>query len=448
MKSPDLFPFQQVGVDWLRAHKRGMLLDEMGLGKSAQAISALGDATAIVICPAVMRRQWANEFALWTGTPAKPIYTAEDLREPARVRVLSYHGAVKLRDELSKMRFERMVLDEAHLLKEREATRTRVIYGRGRFETGLAQSCGGVWAMSGTLLPNNVSELFTHLAALFPDALDINGKRLDFIDFVRRYCVTKNTPYGIRVIGQKNTAELKASIAPYMLRRRISQVMPELPPMFWSDYTVDPGREARDTLKKYESHEEYAALRSVIDHALGLGNLDEVDLEFALKFMPQSSSTQRRLVGLAKVPPVLEVLRHDLDSDEEERKVIFCQHRETMALLAEGLDDFGVVQVHGDHNDDEREAAVNAFQRDGSARVFIGQIDTANAGLTLTAATRVEIVEPSWVPSVNWQAAMRVRRIGQTKPTFARMWGLAGSIDEAITRVLLRKTRHIAAVLD
>jgi SNF2 family DNA or RNA helicase len=46
------------------------------------------------------------------------------------------------------------------------------------------------------------------------------------------------------------------------------------------------------------------------------------------------------------------------------------------------------------------------------------------------------------------QAAKRIHRIGQTRPCFVRVAALAGSLDEALMTVLVRKTTDIRTVLD
>ena len=56
------------------------------------------------------------------------------------------------------------------------------------------------------------------------------------------------------------------------------------------------------------------------------------------------------------------------------------------------------------------------FQGDESVKVFIGNIQSASVGLTLTAATVVVFNNFSFVPADCWQCEDRVYRIGQTKP--------------------------------
>ena len=69
----DLFPHQRAGVEFLATSKQAMLLDEPGLGKTAQAIRVLsrlhekGESVfpALVVCPNTLKKNWEREFEKW-----------------------------------------------------------------------------------------------------------------------------------------------------------------------------------------------------------------------------------------------------------------------------------------------------------------------------------------------------------------------------------------------
>ena len=68
-KGESLFPFQRDGVKWLaRGHGR-LLADDMGLGKSVQALLAMpASAAAIIVCPAAMKGEWKAFVTRWRPT--------------------------------------------------------------------------------------------------------------------------------------------------------------------------------------------------------------------------------------------------------------------------------------------------------------------------------------------------------------------------------------------
>lgn len=60
--------------------------------------------------------------------------------------------------------------------------------------------------------------------------------------------------------------------------------------------------------------------------------------------------------------------------------------------------------------------ALNDFNEDPETRVFLLCLGTAAAGLTLTRANHVFLLEPGLDPAVEQQAVARVHRYGQTRP--------------------------------
>src|SRR5262245_24164964 len=62
-----LYPFQKEGTTWLAPRKTGALFDQMGLGKTLQAIAALpaGAAVVVVVWPSSMKWKWAAEVRKW-----------------------------------------------------------------------------------------------------------------------------------------------------------------------------------------------------------------------------------------------------------------------------------------------------------------------------------------------------------------------------------------------
>lgn len=61
-------------------------------------------------------------------------------------------------------------------------------------------------------------------------------------------------------------------------------------------------------------------------------------------------------------------------------------------------------------------AALNAFHEDPDSRVFLLCLGAAAAGLTLTRANHVYLLEPGLDPAIEQQAVARVHRYGQTRP--------------------------------
>ncbi|KAK0724560.1 P-loop containing nucleoside triphosphate hydrolase protein, partial [Lasiosphaeris hirsuta] len=97
--------------------------------------------------------------------------------------------------------------------------------------------------------------------------------------------------------------------------------------------------------------------------------------------------------------------------------LVFASWRQTLDSLAGRLYRKGIkyVQIDGRVTGIDRHKYLNRFQTDPEVNVLIMSLDIGSVGLTVTAATRVHIVEPQWSPSIEDQATARAHRMGQTK---------------------------------
>ena len=122
-----------------------VLADEVGLGKTIEAALVLAQYWAerkrniVVICPAALRKQWANELAEKFHLPTQVLdkKTWNDLRksgvsnplnEPV-ISIFSYHFAKAMELELRKTPWDLVVIDEAHKLRTTKVTRWRCCWG-------------------------------------------------------------------------------------------------------------------------------------------------------------------------------------------------------------------------------------------------------------------------------------------------------------------------------
>ncbi len=421
------FPYQLTGARFLAERKRALLADDMGLGKSAQAIMAcdeLGARNVLVICPASVRENWRREFAKWSGI--KPI-------------VQSYNNANAINtDPPPSDSWDVLVLDESHYLKSKDAKRTRAIFGpKCDGVGGLVERAKHVFLLTGTPAPNHAAELWPMLRACAPETIpSATGRPMSYWTYVSCYCRTRDNGFGLQIVGGKNLDKLKAAIAPFMLRRKKDEVLRDLPPIRFDTLAVE-GADA--TWELPQAEKEWAdKLRAA---------LAEKGVDALREFAPHVAQL-RRLTGLAKVKSCVEWIKDWLPCGDP--LVIFAHHRDVIAALEKGCREAAEtvpVWITGSTRAVQRQEAIDRFQA-GKAQVFIGQIQAAGTGITLTAASDVLFVEQDWTPAGNSQAAMRIHRIGQRNACMVRVACLAGSIDEDIQRALLRKMDDLKVLFD
>ena len=376
----------------------------------------------LVIAPASMRSGWQNDLIKF-GATGRWVVESYDVVARRWQDFTGPWGAI--------------VIDEAHYLKSPSILRTSAIYGAKNFP-GLINMAGHVWALTGTPTPNDASEMHTHMAALFPESLAMAAypkKRYSRDQFVRRYCKTRESEWGLKVYGSKNLDDLRARLNPHLLRRTKKEVLPDLPTITYEPLLFD-APDALTSLVEIPG-DEAAALRDA---------LKDGDAA-SLQALAPGLASLRRVTALAKTEIVLAWAKDFLASTDR-KLVIFGHHTAPLERIADHFrkvfKDKSPPMILGNTRSDGRASAVRRFQEDPEARLFVGQIQAAGTGITLTAASDLLFLEQSWVPAENSQAAQRIHRIGQTRGCMVRYAALAGSIDEAVQRVLERKTKMVS----
>lgn len=441
-----LYPYQQEGIDFLAAHATAYLADDPGLGKTVQAVRAAVEVDAyriLVIPPASLKVNWHREMALY-GTDRRTLIPAATDTLPHDDKpllcIVNYDIAIRpdLHAQLLAMRWDVLILDEAHACKNPYAKRTRALLG----QRGLYRAAERVWFLSGTPAPNHPGELYPALAATHPTAT----RGLTYDDWLSRYCVVVPGTHGPRIMGNRpEVREVRQALDGWLLRRKKAQVLKDLPPLRIGTLTVENDaalRAINDLVADDRVLDDMAHLEALLEaEDVSEEALDAVD--------DAPLATLRRLVGQAKAHALVPLLRDELDGHDG-KLVLMCWHKATMTLLQDGLADYGTARIDGNVPHGRRQHEVDRFQgriKGDDPRIFVGQILAAGTGHTLTAAADMLIVEPSWVPGENAQAMLRIHRIGQLASCLVRYVALARSLDETIMRVAARKATLVAEVI-
>lgn len=425
--------FQEVGAQFLARKKRAMLADEMRVGKTPQAVVAcdhVGARKITVLCPAIARQNWRNELERWTGREGNVICSADDKLHPF-LNVCSYD---LLHNDAVWPRIARandvVILDESHYLKNAATNRTRAAFA-------LANGAKYAWALSGTPAPNNVGDLHPVLSSF--GVIDF-----DYSTFIERFCSFRQTKYGVKISGTKNSDELSAILKPFYLRRRLAEVAPDMPAIRYSPLVVEAGDV--DARLLYGFHDRPAELISVarkqeleLIQALDLAG-DQIEM-----LKQTQSEIFRRLVGLQKVEPTVELIEQDMAAGVQ-KIVVFAWHRDVLRALQSRLAKYGARVIDGSTSDGARTHIVRKFQTNAPCRVVLCQIAAAATNIDLSVADDGLFVETDWVDGNNKQAAHRLVSRFKTRPVRLRILSIAGSVDERIQRAALRKCKEVEKV--
>lgn len=433
-----LLPYQEIGAAFLAGKERGALFDEMGVGKTAQAIAALdlvGAKRGIIVAPAKAHKMgvWAGEHRKFSATPRRLLKgrSLDDLnlfmRGRADVLMLSYEMMTNWKKHLIKDLYDFEIYDESHRLKNREAGRSRAALGvQADGRLGLGERAAHTWFLTGTPMANDPSDIFTH-------ARFCQGTTLTHRQFCDRYFKSRSNGFATKYKPREEMVpELQQVIRSFSLRRSAKEAGLDLPPIWFTTLSLEGDTsDVRQLLKDYPGLDE-AILRAVEEG--GLSFLDA-----------QHVATLRRLIGEAKAPSYAELLVEELEGSEAKR-VFMCSHKRPLHLIIEHLRAAGIdaVYVDGSTSDRSDYESITRFQNDPKCRVFGGNIQAAGEAITLTAAADIDIVEMSWTPKDNAQAIKRIHRVSQTQTCRARFISLANSFDQVVSENVAEKSAAIA----
>lgn len=462
-----LFIYQRRGAEWLRARRRALLADQMGLGKTATALAALPlHAAAIIVCPPVVvgawyneARRWRKDLAVrdwkqpWSMFPSKGeivivpysrlpfesievrgTYICEMADDEVKPCDGKYKGIVVRKDGAdvlgkcpkcasdARPRFVystwigedgpktpfTLIPDEAHYAKTPRSRRTLTL----RAVAALAEK---TWALTGTPLLNHPPELWALLQVCESGgrgaAKDVFGS---WAEFVKLFGGKKKFFGGFDWPGEV-LPEGTARLGTIMLRRTRREVLPELPEKSYRVHIC--GKSSLGKLPPSPLQIEQLGDDQLLQECAPEGIL----------------SSHRRQLAEAKIKEMTSLVEQYEENDEP--LVVFSAHRAPILALL-GRKGWGVIT--GDTSAPERTGLVADFQA-GKLRGIAGTIGAAGVGITLTRSAHVLFVDRSYVPAENLQAEDRTCRIGQTRGVLITTMVAEHAVDRRVAEVLERK---------
>ncbi|KAI1660707.1 SNF2 family N-terminal domain-containing protein [Daldinia decipiens] len=154
-------------------------------------------------------------------------------------------------------------------------------------------------------------------------------------------------------------------------------------------------------------------------------------------------------VPSAKITKTMEILSAIREKDPKEKTLIFSLWTSFLDLLEIPMHDqgFNYTRYDGTMHHDDRDAAAKKFMNDPEVQIMLVSLSAGNAGLNLTAATQVIILEPFWNPFVEEQAVDRAHRIGQKKEVTVHRVLIDGTVEDRIRELQEKKRRLVNAAL-
>ncbi|KAL6336466.1 hypothetical protein AAG906_018421 [Vitis piasezkii] len=165
---------------------------------------------------------------------------------------------------------------------------------------------------------------------------------------------------------------------------------------------------------------------------------------------PESTETDNSEIpssecASSKVLTLLKFLSASRDQNPSTKSVVFSQFRKMLLLLEQPLKaaGFKILRLDGSMNAKRRAQVIEEFGAPGpnGPTVLLASLKASGAGINLTAASRVYLLEPWWNPAVEEQAMDRVHRIGQKEDVKIVRLIARNSIEERILELQERKKK-------
>jgi len=386
------YPFQDEAIDFVINNKVCLLRLDTGLGKSLVSLKAAnqsGCKTLLIVCPAFLKLNWENEIVKCLG---KNHYID--------IKIVSYTSF--LRSDLTKDKFDMVVLDESQYLKNPNSKRAKNIKRQV-----LDKHTGRLVFSTATPVVRSAADLY-FMFGYFVDAIGT------YDNFRKRYCLQRLKPqrfikwenpeyfeyYGIR---KTFAHELRNVNRKCSIQMKKQDVLPELPEKIVTEVPL----KISDTNKKDVN--ELINNEKIVEAVVALG---KAKVKYVIDF-----------INLSKEPTV-----------------VFAWHKEVVKLISSSLDYALHSQaiITGDMNQKTRMQTIDDFQS-GLNNVLICTMASVAAGVNLTRATRIIFAELPWSYAALKQCADRCHRIG-TKSTVNEYHLYAvDTFDEQIQEVIARK---------
>jgi superfamily II DNA or RNA helicase len=424
---------------------RALLADEVGLGKTVEALMVLREyqlrgmvRRALILVPPALTRHWRGELESKAGIQAQSTDDARFRQDPASfwrepgvvVASLAIARSARHAERVQAEPWDLVVVDEAHHLKNRATLAHRLVNGlKSRF----------LLLLTATPVETDLEEIFNLVTLLAPGQLTTPAA------FRRRFVDPKDPT------RPKDAERLRRLLGEVMVRNTRAQSGLQLPPRFVETIAVEPLPEERAAyaeivaLLREESHSGQARLAAAT-LLLEAGSSPPALLATLEKVAGGASHSQalrdgagriaariRTLARCRKLEALLGIL--DLHPDPV---LVFTRYRRTAEYVAAAVRALGqkVESFHGGMTSADRHAAVERFR--AGARVLVAT-DVGGEGQNLQFCQTLVNFDLPWNPAQIEQRIGRLHRMGQTGEV--RVFNLCskGTVEERVLDVLDRR---------
>jgi len=440
--------YQQTGLQWLwflyKNGLSGLLCDDMGLGKTHQAM-ALVAATLnqksenpklyLVVCPTSVIYHWEDKLSQFL--PHIKVHTFHGLKRtlrhlPKEGILLTSYGVLRVeKKKFQEIPFEVAIYDEVQVAKNPSSKVHETLKNvQARMRIGL----------TGTPIENNLRELKALFDIVLPGYMpgETRFKELFIVPIERD-------------ANEEKKALLSQMIKPFVLRRRKTEVLQELPAKSEDKSFCDLSEEQTELYRQILSNTRDNLIAELRDQSATVNYVHIFSLLSQLKqvcdhpALVHKEPKKYKEHHSGKWDLFVELL--DEARESQQKVVIFSQYLYMLDIIETYLQErgWGYAQIRGDTIN--RREELKRFQEDPNCVIFIGSLQAAGLGIDLTAASVVIMYDRWWNAARENQAIDRVHRMGQK-------WGVQvyklitkNTIEEKIDAMITRKGQLLEEIV-
>lgn len=435
------FDHQKDTASFLTLHRRAFCLNEQGTGKTGSAIWAadylmkIGKIKRVlIICPlSIMDSAWRGDlFNFAMHRTVDIAHGAKDKRvkivnSDAEFVIINYDGLNIVEEEIKKVGFDLIIVDEANAYKNAQTTRWKTLNRILTPDTWL-------WMMTGTPAAQSPVDAFG-LAKL------VNPKGVPtFFTAFKDMVMTKVTTF--KWVVRPNADKVVFEALQPAIRYTKEECL-DLPEM---TYVVRDVELTPQQKKYYEALRKQLVVQTTgeqitaVNAAVGLNKL--LQISCGAVYADSGETLQFDIANRYKV------LREVID-ETNQKILIFVPFKHTIALLKEKLtaDGFSTDVISGDVSAGARADIFRRFQSSPDPRILIIQPQAAAHGVTLTAADTIVWWGPTSSLEIYAQANARAHRAGQRHPvTVVKLQG--SNAEKHVYRMLDNRITENGKLID
>ncbi|KKN02653.1 hypothetical protein LCGC14_1115630 [marine sediment metagenome] len=441
---PDnLYEYQRIdGNRVAQTDQNWLLCHEMGTGKTPITIWAIEQAKyklPLIICPNSIKFVWKDQIREWTGYDSaisrQNVYTRlRDFIYPPndyiKYRIINYEtlNSEDNRHLLEHFSWDVIVFDEIHKLRNVKSNKLKKTVKNAWEFLGHFPDAK-IIGLSGSPIMNYPDDLYGPLSMCFPDQYPRTMAGLR--DFLRTYMLYSVGKHGAYAYGSRNIPRLKEETKDLIIRRTKEEVLPFLPDKYYQRPELEMKADQRKIYDQMESE-----LKILLDTGEPLWSPSVLSTLTRLRQI----NLDPKIVGVSSSSAKTEFL-YDLIESTDEKLVIFSCFERYIYMLGEIFKAWGkeCAIVTGPVPVERRADEVKRFQEDDKCRIFLGTVQTAGEGITLTASSTVILTDRWWNEPTNQQAIDRLHRIGQKSAVQVILPVVAKSVDQVLDDILQKK---------